>query len=225
MPNRRGNGERRMYRFFLLSALLSAALFLVAAAALAADNDVHFSEQGSGVVFRRSCFAHGYRHGYEVGYHLGNLDINMNRRPRAKREQFHGLQTGYLSHFGGKKSFENGFWAGVKAGYGDGYAGRNFRAVESLRALASSLDENISPADPHNFYFDSGFSAGYGNGLQHVADSPASVSSGVTDCAPFHMYDRSAQDSFCEGYRRGYVLGHGDGLLPGSETPAFEARK
>jgi hypothetical protein len=214
-----------MYRSFLLAALFPATFILVAVAALAADNDVHLREQGSGAIYRRSCFAHGYRHGYEEGYHLGNLDINMNRKPREKREQFHGLQTGYLSHFGGKKSFENGFWIGLKAGYSDGYAGRNFRAVDSLRAVAESLDENPAPADPNNFYFDSGFSAGYGNGLQRVAGSPASVSSAVTDCTPLHMHDRSAQDSFCEGYRRGYVLGHGDGLLPGSETPAFEARK
>ncbi|HLY98996.1 MAG TPA: hypothetical protein VKT33_08015 [Candidatus Angelobacter sp.] len=197
----------------------------MAIAVFAADNDVHWNEQGSGAIFRRSCFAHGYRHGYEEGYHLGNLDINMNRKPRAKREQFHGLPTGYLPRFGGKKSFENGFWTGLKAGYGDGYAGRNFRAVNSFRALASSINENPAPSDPHNLYFDSGFSAGYGHGLRRVAGTPASISSDTTDCAPFPIYNRSAQDSFCEGYRRGYVLGHGDGLLTGSKTPAFEARR
>src|SRR5215471_16138534 len=130
-----------MRRFWLLSICLPALCL-----PQARSQETHLSEQGSGAIFSRSAFAHGYRHGYEEGYHLGNIDANFAHLARTKKSQFHGLRLGYSSEFGSKKSFEEGFQSGVLAGYGDGYAGRNFRAVDSMRTIATSLEEEEAEA-------------------------------------------------------------------------------
>src|SRR5437764_12408944 len=114
-------------------------LFLAAGVAVTArSQDLHLSESGSAVVLSHSAFAHGYRHGYEEGYHVGNVDINMGRPAHTKLSQLHGLSLGYTPQFGPRKSFESGFREGLKAGYSDGYAGRVFRAVDTLRLVAAS---------------------------------------------------------------------------------------
>src|ERR1041385_351411 len=118
--------------------ILSFTFLAVCAGALAQSQDMHFQEAGSAAVLARSTFAHGYRHGYEEGYHAGNTDINMGRSPRSKLTELRDLKIGYTSKFGPKKLFEEGFHAGLKAGYADGYMGRNFRAVGNLRSVAAS---------------------------------------------------------------------------------------
>jgi hypothetical protein len=210
-----------------MSPLLSVLILAVAAGpAPAGDRDEsHLSEPISGVVFVRSAFAHGYRHGYEEGYHLGNIDINMGRLARIKKGQFRGLSLGYSSSFGPRRSFEGGFQAGLKAGYADGYDGRTFRAVELVRSVAAELTEAPSPADPNSLYFDQGVGAGYYDGLQQGASAPADFR-GVS-CAQFHperQEDLPAEGSYCEGYQRGFVLGHSDALAL-ADRPALEASK
>src|SRR5262249_62008399 len=123
--------------------------------------ETHLNEQGSGAIFSRSAFAHGYRHGYEEGYHLGNIDVNFGHLARTKKSQFRGLHLGYSSEFGSKKSFEEGFQAGVWAGYGDGYAGRNFRAVDSMRTIATSLQGTAESREQNGASFDQGITSGY----------------------------------------------------------------
>jgi hypothetical protein len=211
--------------------LPSILLFLTAATAMPADaQESHLREAGSGTVLARSAFAHGYRHGYEEGYHLGNIDVNMGRLARKKRDQFHGLSQGYSSQFGPKKSFESGFEAGLQAGYSDGFTGRSFRAVEATRALARAL-EPASPADPSGVYFDQGLASGYIDGYQRGATAPAlapPLDAAAVACSQFHPLkpqDAAAESSYCEGYRRGYVLGHTDALVRGVDRPALEAVK
>ena len=191
----------------------------------------HLSETGCKVLFARSAFAHGYRHGYEEGYHLGNIDVNMGRPLRARSSQFHGLSTGYVSRFGSRKSFESGFTQGVKAGYSDGYAGRLFRAVDTLRLVAASLSEAVAPADPGNIYFDQGFSFGYKQGLDPAPNSKVAAS--VLDprfahCSQFFSSaekDGPARQSFCEGFARGQTLGHADARALGLEHDSVQAFK
>src|SRR5215831_20537627 len=113
----------------MLRATLVPVCLLFACFTWAQAQENHLSEPGSGAIYSRSAFAHGYRHGYEEGYHAGNLDINMGRPVRTKKTRFQGMTAGYSPEFGSKKLFEAGFHAGAAAGYGDGYAGRVFRAV------------------------------------------------------------------------------------------------
>lgn len=190
----------------------------------------HLGENGSGPFFARSAFAHGYRHGYEEGYHLGNLDVNMARLARTKKSQFGGLNLSYSSGFGAKKSFEEGFRAGVRAGYADGFAGRTFRAVASIRAIAAALTEISPGADSASEAFDRGVASGYSDGRERT--EPATRASGTLDfrnvgCAQLTSREKElqAQESYCEGYRRGFVLGQGDALALRSEQRSLEASK
>jgi flagellar biosynthesis/type III secretory pathway protein FliH len=195
--------------------------------------ETHLNEAGSRAILSRSAFVHGYRHGYEEGYHTGNIDINMGRRPRTQKMQFHGvkLKLGYSPSFGPKQSFEEGFGAGLKAGYSDGYAGRTFRAVDSLRAVAAAMAESAAAEDPGNAYFDQGVALGYRDGFQQ-GDSgmPATVSMdfhlvACTQLDPDKEKDPPAQGSYCEGYRRGFVLGRADGFMSRTQPDFLEASK
>jgi hypothetical protein len=196
--------------------------------------DVHLNEAGSGAILSRSAFAHGYRHGYEEGYHLGNVDINMGRSPRSQQKgQFHGLKlkSSYMSSFGPKRSFDDGFAAGLRAGYADGYFGRTFRAVESLRLVAAEITSTAPPEDPGGIHFDQGLTAGYQDGWQQGATSQSSaepMDMRHANCGPVHPdkdHDRPAQDTYCEGYRRGYVLGRTDILVLRRDSIFLEASK
>ncbi|SRR5579859_72490 len=219
-------GLTGMARFLLSAAVLA---FLAGPTALA--QDMHLQETGSAIVLARSTFAHGYRHGYEEGYHAGNTDINMGRAPRTKLSDLRDLKTGYLAQLGPKKVFEAGFRAGLKAGYSDGYLGHNFRAVDTMRALAASLDDSLPSSDPKHVYFDDGFAAGYDSGFQRGGSdnsSAAQVDFRVVDCGQFHpahQRDVEAEGSYCEGYRRGFALGHADGFVLRPEGSRLEASK
>ncbi len=195
--------------------------------------ETHLNEAGSGVILSRSAFAHGYRHGYEEGYHAGNIDINMGRQVRAQKSQFHGLKLklGYSSGFGPKHSFEDGFEAGLKAGYTDGYTGRTFRAVDSLRAVAAAMAAAVPPEDPSSAYFDQGVAFGYRDGFQQgelAAPAAVSMDFHLVACTQFHPdsgKDSLAQGSYCEGYRRGFVLGRADGFMSRTQFDFLEASK
>lgn len=176
----------------------------------------HLSEPGSATIYSRSAFAHGYRHGYEEGYHFGNLDINMGRPVRTKKTRFQGMTSGYSSEFGSKKLFEAGFHAGAAAGYGDGYTGRVFRAVDSLRNIAAALD--YASGESANGFFDQGLAAGYRDGFEPNnawITSAMPLDFRAVDCsevATEKPKDPFAEGSYCEGYRRGFVLGRADAL-------------
>jgi hypothetical protein len=206
----------------MLRLLFSLALLVVCAAAQMPAQEQHLQEPGSAAVLAHSTFAHGYRHGYEEGYHAGNTDINMGRALRGKLSDLRDVKLGYSSQFGSRAVFEKGFQAGLKAGYRDGYVGRTFRALENLRAVAASLEQSPSPADPSHTYFDQGFLTGYNDGYENGGANNSSA--GPID---FHFVicehstgepNPAALGSYCEGYRRGFVLGHADGfaLRPGS---------
>jgi hypothetical protein len=128
--------------------------------------DPHLTEPGTAVLVARSAFAHGYRHGYEAGYHLGNIDANMARPQKAKLASSRKISIGYQPDYGSRHSFERGFHSGLKAGYSDGYAGRNFRAIAEFRSLSASLNGKAESGTDDR-PFDSGVLAGYTQGLDH----------------------------------------------------------
>ncbi len=215
----------------MVRSLVALALFAASAMAHAQALDPHLQEEGSAAVVAHCTFAHGYRHGYEEGYHAGNTDINMGRSQRTKLRELRDLKIGYSSKFGPKKLFEEGFHAGLKAGYSDGYMGRNFRAVESLRNVAASLKVENLPPDPNHSYFDQGFATGYNNGLEQGGSSQSSTANvdfHFVDCGKFqpaNQHDISAQANYCDGYRRGFALGHADGFALRPESSRLEASK
>jgi hypothetical protein len=212
---------------------LSLTLFLVAAVAVSAHaqtQDPHLREPGSAVVLSHSAFAHGYRHGYEEGYHVGNTDISVGTVRRCKLKDIHGLKLGYSSQFGPRGVFEKGFQAGLKVGYRDGYSGHAFRAIDSLRALAVSLEEAQSPADAKFAYFDQGFFSGYNDGFERgdpAMPTAAQIDFHFVSCANFRptkQPDLPAEKSYCDGYQRGFALGHADSFVLGN-TSRLEASK
>lgn len=208
-------------------------VFFVAAglAASAQAQDPHLSEAGSAIVLSHSAFAHGYRHGYEEGYHVGNADASLGSAARAKMKDIHGTKLGYAPEFGPRHAFERGFQAGLKAGYSDGYSGRLFRAVDSLRSVSVSLQVTGSSADPKFTYFDGGFFSGYNEGFDRGGSdhsSTAQVDFHFVGCVNFHparQQDLPAQESYCDGYRRGFALGHADGFLLRPDSGRLEASK
>lgn len=193
-----------------------------------AAGDTHYSEAGTAAILMRSAFAHGYRHGYEEGYHQGNIDINMGRKPHTKFSQLRDLSTHYSAGFGSRKSFEAGFQQGVRAGYTDGFAGRMFRGLANLRLSAVALDRQPALADPGNLYFDQGFSAGYDRGIDSsLKEGPQSetVEASAVECSSSQAIKAAAQGTFCDGYRRGFVLGHADGIILGPNPMVLASRK
>jgi hypothetical protein len=207
-------------------------LFLATGFAVSAQaQDLHLSESGSSVMLSHSAFAHGYRHGYEEGYHAGNADISLGSSQRIKIKDFHGLKLGYSSLFGPRDVFERGFHAGLKAGYGDGYSGRPFRAVNTLRAVAASLEETPANSDPRFAHFDEGFFSGYNEGFDRGgADQSSSAQVdfhfvGCTNLRTSEQSDVPREESYCEGYRRGFAVGHADGFVLRSEGGRLEASK
>jgi hypothetical protein len=207
-------------------------IFLAAGCAFSARaQDLHLSESGSAVVLSHSAFAHGYRHGYEEGYHVGNADISLGSSQRVKIKDFRGLKLGYSPQFGPRNVFERGFHAGLKAGYGDGYSGRLFRGVDMLRAVAASLQDAQSTADPRFTYFDEGFFSGYNEGFDRGGSDRSATAQvdfhfvGCTNSRTAKQRDLPAEESYCEGYRRGFALGHADGFILRPEGGQLEASK
>jgi hypothetical protein len=162
---------------------------------------------------------------------MGNTDICVGTLPRTKLKEVRGLKLGYAPQFGPRRIFEQGFHAGLKSGYGDGYYGRQFRAVDSLRAASIALDDSRPTADPAFAYFDQGFFSGYNEGFERGGSgnsSTAQLDFHFVSCPNFHPAKQSglpAEKSYCEGYRRGFALGHADGVVLHPGTASLEASK
>lgn len=214
-----------------MARLLLTLLLAAGVAVSARSQDLHLSESGSAAVLAHSAFAHGYRHGYEAGYHAGNTDVSLGSAQRHKLKEFHGLKTGYSQQFGSRSVFERGFTSGLKAGYSDGYSGRLFRAVDTLRSVSASLDETSSSAAPSFAHFDEGFLYGYDEGFDRGGADQSSTAQvdfhfvGCESPRPGKQHHAPGEESYCNGYRRGFALGHADGFLLRPEGGRLEASK
>lgn len=215
-----------MLRNALLVVFVSSLTAFLASAQQGTDS--HLTEPGTAVLVARSAFAHGYRHGYEAGYHLGNIDVNMARPEKAKLASSRKIRTGYQPDFGSRHSFERGFQSGLKAGYSDGYAGRNFRAIAEFRSLSASLKAKAE-SRTDDAPFDSGVLAGYTQGLDHASNptSAADLDFHLVTCPASAASGSQAatQRPYCDGYQRGYVLGRADGAILGPEHGLLEASR
>jgi len=197
-----------------------------------ACQETHQNEPVTGVLFTRSTFAHGYRHGYEAGYHQGNIDINMARPGRTKFSELRGVPLGYEPDFGPRNSFLYGFQYGLMAGYSDGYAGREFRAITTLRQVAAELDSTSPQFKVRSPLFDKGLIFGYEDGFgqkpakmqEKIPERPAGPHACEKTQAGQEASSGEAPD-YCEGYRRGLILGHKDAFAARGEHGLLEASK
>jgi hypothetical protein len=97
--------------------------------------------------------------------------------------------------------------------------------VDTLRSISASLE------DSRFIHFDDGFFSGYNEGFDRGGSdrsSTAQVDFHFVGCTTFRtekQHDLPAEDSYCEGYRRGFALGHADGFLLRPEGGRLEASK
>jgi len=196
------------------------------------SQESHRNEPVTGVLLARSAFAHGYRHGYEAGYHQGNIDINMARQARTRFSELRGLPLGYQNDFGPRNSFLYGFQFGLMAGYGDGYSGKEFRAVSNLRVAAAELNPTLPELKVRTSTFDRGLLFGYEDGFGR---KPAKAMDGVPkqlsrggscQAAPAGKEQNGGETpDYCDGYRRGLILGRTDAFAARGEHGLLEASK
>ncbi len=172
-------------------------------------------------IVHRSVFVHGYLHGYEEGFHLADLDLQMGRsmgdvgKRKEAREGFD-----YRPEFGDKHFFELGYREGLRIGYNDGIAGRNFRAYDQLQEFGD-LDPGPDPRpDPA---FDEGFSQGYESGQRQGLQDGHSreLSSVPTAACPASPPDGSDEQSFCAAYVSGFHVGYSDAVV-NATRPAIQ---
>jgi hypothetical protein len=193
-------------------ALLLATLLAATFAGAQTNPDSHYLAPRTQAMARQSVFVHGYLHGYEEGFHLADLDIQMGRGVRDINRCKDARQAdGYRHEFGDKHFFQVGYREGLRVGYGDGAAGRAFRAVDEIEAISTaSLDGVTSPGR----VFDQGFSLGYSTGQrQGVEDGrrDSSFTPPLPACPP--QSPRSADaGTFCSAYVGGYRVGYSDGF-------------
>jgi hypothetical protein len=207
-------------------------LLLICVALPLSAQESHRNEPVTGVLLTRSAFAHGYRHGYEAGYHQGNIDINMARPARTRFSELRGLPLGYENDFGPRHSFLYGFQFGLMAGYGDGYRGKEFRAVSNLRVAAAELNPTLPELKARSSNFDRGVIFGYEDGFGR---KPAKTMRGVPErltrggsceAAPAGRKQSAGETpDYCDGYKRGLILGRTDAYAARGEHGLLEASK
>lgn len=213
-------------------------LLLICLAFPLSGQESHRTEPATGVLCSRSTFAHGYRHGYEQGYHQGNVDINMARPARTRFSELRGVPLGYQTDFGPKNSFLYGFQFGLMAGYTDGYSGKKFRAVSILRTAAAELDPGSTEPERPNPNFDRGMIFGYEDGFgrkssirkhdtaQALAPKEQCRTSANGGTAAKGQETTGAENTvYCDGFRRGQILGRSDATALGTEHVLLEASK
>jgi hypothetical protein len=101
--------------------------------------------------------------------------------------------------------------------------------VDSLRAVAALLDDSQLPPGSKFASFDQGFFSGYNEGLERggAGHASAEIDFRTVECSASSTKSGGAsdQESYCEGYRRGFALGHADGFAQRTESTPLEASK
>jgi hypothetical protein len=176
----------------------------------------HLQPTSIGALFLDSAFAHGYRHGYDEGFHLADLDIHMGRAvQQMTKHELRQAGHEYNNSFGSKARFQQGYEAGLSAGYADGFAGDQYQASERAKLAASGLADALPPS--RREYFDEGFAGGYASA--HVQSVRAK---GMTiDYLEQYCQDKllgSHPPEYCSGFGRGFIFG--SSVQSGTESTA-----
>ncbi len=193
---------------------LSLCLFILIAVTCFAQPDPHLTQDPAQRLFTESPFAHGYMHGYEMGYHCGDLDLQMAHHPQDVKtvKLFKAGPRYYDQSFGAKDSFLNGYQAGFRVGYADGYKGNMFSAVRQLRELARDLPEVDRKSSPmldlalNNGYKD-GVKSGLGDGRANADYRPDGA-----DCELALRFKDAPSPFYCAAYAIAYRFGYTDGF-------------
>lgn len=176
----------------------------------------HLQPTPVGALLLDSAFAHGYRHGYDEGFHLADLDVHMGRSAQQMTKRvFRHAAREYDNSFGSKARFQQGYEAGLSAGYDDSFAGGAYQASERARLAALGLSDALPPS--RREYFDEGFAGGYASA--HVQSVPAK---GMTrDYLEQYCREKlpgSHPPEYCSGFSRGFIFG--SSIQTGTESRA-----
>lgn len=176
----------------------------------------HLQPTSTGALFLDSAFAHGYRHGYDEGFHLADLDIHMGRaaQPMTKHD-FRQAGHEYNSSFGSKARFQQGYQAGLSAGYADGFAGLDYQATERTKLAASGLADALPPS--RREYFDEGFAGGYAS-AHHESVPPKGMTLDYVEQYCHEKLPGSHPPEYCSGFSRGFIFG--SSVQSGTESRA-----
>ena len=187
--------------------LVSVFAFIAGSLAAQSNNqqsDYHLTDDSAHVLYQHSSWAHGYVHGYQVGFHEGTIDYHMShtRRDPAKIKTAHRAKDFCRYDTGNHKIFERGFKEGMKAGYSDAFAGRDYRASNEMEKLAVSAPVS---ADSH---LDPVIGEGYAAGQRIGLDDGRRAAAYLPQKGPCPLNYAPPQ---CSGYRLGFQLGYSDG--------------
>jgi hypothetical protein len=176
----------------------------------AADHqDMHYADQ-AGPLCRASSFAHGFLHGYEEGFHEADQNVQLGRIYRTPALAKSTPPTHVPVPQGAdRKLFKNGYKLGFSDGYSDGVSGREFRAIEYLRSVATG----ITPAQFSNA-FDVGFADGFKAGRASPQPMPIGYVSSYCRNARGRAKKHSGREDdqpYCNGYGRGFMMGYASG--------------
>jgi flagellar biosynthesis/type III secretory pathway protein FliH len=128
-------------------------------------------------------------------------------------KEFKAGKTYYSPQFGNRTQFVDGYEDGFRVGYADAYAGKEYRAARTSRALAEALQPNTGNSRPDG-NFDQGFSKGYKlglkTGLEHGRENVEyAPQSDVCDASD--SVKKDATNPYCKAFGLGYELGYSDG--------------
>ncbi len=188
----------------------------------AAQNDWHMASRN---LFVKSAFAHGYMHGYEEGFHNGDLDVQMGRyyREVKTQERYH-RPVGYRYQYGDREYFDAGYHKGFLVGYNDSFAGRNFRAVQLMKAEDRRMAEAKARFDREfDHAFRDGYESGQKQGLQDGRVSEVTKKDAFA-CAAAGVQGQMASTDYCGAFQTGYSLGYSDGFANQKELGPVFAR-
>jgi len=171
------------------------------------------------------------------GYHQGNIDINMARPSQDQVLRATRHSSGLSTRFGPRTPSFMDFQFGLTAGYSDGYAGREFRAISTLRQVRCPTRFHLPQLKVRSSLFDRGLIFGYEDGFgQMPAKTTEKIPerpSGTGSCQKAKGEDdwRPARHRItAKAIEGGLILGHKDafaahgehGLLEASSNPSAE---
>lgn len=168
-------------------------------------NERHLQPTSVGALLVDSAFAHGYRHGYDQGFHLGDLDVHMGRsaQPKAKLDLRKAAHE-YHNSFGSKARFQQGYEAGISAGYDDAFSGQEYQVSERAKLAASGLSDALPPS--RRPYFDDGFAGGYESAQGRSFSSNGMTLDYVQQYCQEKLFGTHPAE-YCSGFSRGFIFG------------------
>lgn len=170
-------------------------------------NERHLQANSVGALYANSAFAHGYRHGYDEGFHIGDFalqlggDVNLILSPKEYKQ----APRAYRGDFGSKESFDQGYEAGFRSGYGDAITGEEYCLSRRMSTAAAGLTLEILPPN-RRAHFDEGVAGGFASSQTSSAPKRGMTSEYIEQYCRKTAAGMYALE-YCSGFSRGYLLG------------------